>query len=67
MRFLTSGFFPESVSPGPLVHCISLGILTKICGDIHNFVADTSDKLFTGVNEIGDKLCRKTACPNFSL
>ncbi len=58
-------FFSWISFSGPL--SISLGIFTKICGDIHNFVDDTSDKLFTGVNEIGDKLCSKTACPNFSL
>jgi hypothetical protein len=36
-------------------------MFTKICGDIHNFVFIASinnagDKLFTGVNDTGDKL-----------
>jgi hypothetical protein len=62
MKFSTSRFFLESVSPGPLI--IRLGsfrICAKIRGDSHNsvFIAgikDTSDKLFTVVNDTGEKL-----------
>jgi hypothetical protein len=38
-------------------------IFTKIRGDIHNFVVDTSNKLFTGVNDIGEKLSPLSATP----
>jgi hypothetical protein len=60
-RFLTSGFYCDSVSSGPM--SIPLGpfqIFSKIRGDIHNFVFiagvnDTGDKLVIGVNSTGDK------------
>ncbi len=60
--FRLHGFFIESVFPGPL--SIRLGpfrISLKIRGDIGNsvFIAgikDTSDKLFTVVNDTGEKL-----------
>jgi hypothetical protein len=69
MRFSSSGFFHESVSPGPL--SIPLGplpILTKIRGDIHNFVFmagvnDTIDNLFTSVVATGDKLSQVSLLP----
>jgi hypothetical protein len=59
---LSSVFFIDSVSPWPLG--IQLGpfqIFIKIRGDIRNFVfiasvVDTSDKLFTVVNDTGDEV-----------
>ncbi len=57
-RFLSSGFFHESVSPRPLSMPMGLfQMFTKICVDIHNFVVITGViKLFTSVNKTGDKL-----------
>ncbi len=60
-RFLTTGFFMNPFPPGP---CIPLGpfqIFTKILGDIRHFlfitgINDTTVKLFTDVNDTGDKL-----------
>ncbi len=62
MKFSTSPFFLESVSPGPLsIRLCPFRICSKIRGDIGNsvFIAgikDTSDKLFTVVNDTGEKL-----------
>ncbi len=61
MRFSSSGFFHESVSPRPT--SIPLGpfwIFSKIRGDIRElmFIAgvnDTGEKLFSGVNDTGEK------------
>jgi hypothetical protein len=60
MRFSTSGFFHESVSPQPLSILLGLfQIFTKICGDIRNFVfiadvKDSDNKRFTVVNDTGE-------------
>ncbi len=60
-RFSPSGFFHESVSPGPL--SIPLGpfwFFSKIRGDISESIFitgrnDTRNNLFSGVNDTGDK------------
>ncbi len=62
MRFSSSGFFHESVSPRPI--SISLGpfrIFSKIRRDIRElmFIAgvnDTGEKLFSGINNTAKKL-----------
>jgi hypothetical protein len=56
------GFFHESVSSRPLSTPLGpFKIFTKIHGDIPSFVFivginGTGDKVFTGVNDSGDKL-----------
>jgi hypothetical protein len=56
-RFSTSGFFHESVSHWPLSILLGpLKMLTKFCGDIHNFlfiagVNKPCEKLFADVND----------------
>ncbi len=72
-RFLTSGCFQESVSPGPL--SISLGpfqIFMKIGEDIHNFVFiaglnNTGDQLFASINNTGDKLSPVSLLPAINI
>jgi hypothetical protein len=50
MRFSTSGFFRESVSPKPLsIPLGSFEIFSKVRGDIH------SSRCTTGVVDIGGK------------
>ncbi len=56
-RFMNSGCFQESVSPGPLG---PFNNFLKIGEDIHNFVfiggiKNTGDQLFTTINNTGDK------------
>ncbi len=61
-RFSTSGFFHESVTPGPMSTPLGLfRIFSKIREDILEWmfitgVNDTGDKLFTGVKNTGDKV-----------
>ncbi len=61
MRFSTSGFFHESVSPRPpSIPLEPFWIFSKIRGDICElllvtWVNDTRNKLFSGVNDTGEK------------
>jgi hypothetical protein len=62
MRFSTSSFFHESLSPRPPSIPLEpfFWIFSKIRGDIRELVfitgvVDTGDKLFSGVNDTGEK------------
>jgi hypothetical protein len=58
-RFSTLGFFMNQCPPGPQVFHLSLfEFFSKIRGDIRMFITvvnDSGDKLFSGVNDTGDK------------
>jgi hypothetical protein len=62
--FRLLGFFHDPVSHGPLdIPLAPFQKLTKICGDIRNFMFIAGDKLFAGVDHALDKLSPVSLLP----